>query len=153
MTFTITNRQAAGRPRPKMATSNYLTYCIRQPMITHFRPATCAEVDCGAWRGGWQLRVEQLTPELLRAARNSGKRYREMTVTEGETYLVYEPGQACFDSVNHRLPLERPAFFYEGRGDFRSFTIRRARQHANAEDWADSMAHHLDHVRSEIQKG
>jgi len=141
-------------PPLKMAPQNYLTFAIRQPMQTHYRLATCAEVECGAYLGGWQLRVESLTPELLHVARNSGKRFKELEVTEGEHYIVYEPGQPCFNAMKHRISLERPAFFYAGRGHWsRMFSTRTAQQFKKPEHWAEGMAAHLDRIRIEIQKG
>ena len=34
---------------PKLPASQRKTYAIKQ----HFRPATCAEVECAPWRNGW----------------------------------------------------------------------------------------------------
>ena len=48
-----------------------------------------------------------LTPEMAQTARTTGRRYREMHVQEGETWLVFEAGQPCFRASTHRKSLER----------------------------------------------
>jgi hypothetical protein len=142
-------------PALQMAPQSYLTFAIRQPMVTHFRVATCAEVECQAYLGGWQLRVEQLSDMLLHTARNAGKKFMELEVSETEHYLVFEPGQPCFSAAQHRAPLERPAFFYAGRGHWSSriFSTRTAQKFNRPEDWAERMDEHLDRIRVKIQEG
>lgn len=138
---------------PLMPTQNYMTYAIRSPISTHTRPATCAEVGCPAYTNGWQYRVQDLTPSDLYAATHAGKRFRRVTVAEGEDYLVFESGQPCFGTRQHRVPLDRPEHYFVGRGDQRSFTTRTARRHKRPEDWVDDMRTQLDVIRTEIQKG
>lgn len=138
---------------PKMPTQLYKTYAVRSPISTHFRAATCAEVDCEAYVNGWQLRVEGLTPDLLYTAKHSGRKFKEVEVAKGETYLIFEAGQFCFAASTHRKSLDRPEFYYTGRGDFRSFSIRKADQFAKPEEWVDSFQHHLDKINTEIQRG
>jgi hypothetical protein len=146
------------RPEPLMSSQAYKTFSTRSPLTTHFRKATCAEVQCAGYVNGWTFSVTalKLDPQLDYLARHSGKRFREVDGTpnglEG-LYLVYEPGQTCFDIDSHVTALERPAFYYVGRGDNRTFSTRRALQHSRAEDWVDDMSNHLDKIRTEIEKG
>jgi hypothetical protein len=138
---------------PKMPTQLYKTYAVRSPADTHYRAALCEEVDCEAYLNGWQLRVEGLAPDLLYTAKHSARRYSVVEVGPSETYLVFEAGQHCFAVSTHRKSLERPEFYFAGRGDFRSFSTRKAEQFTRPEDWVDSFANHLDTIRTEIDKG
>lgn len=141
------------RARPKGPTNAYTTFAVRSPLDTHFRKATCEEIDCPEYIQGWQLRKEDLTPELLYTATHCGRKYQEIQIKEGETYLVFEPGQPCFRESTHIIPNGRPELFYAGSGDFRSFRIRNARQHANAENFVDEMATTLDKIRTLQERG
>jgi hypothetical protein len=85
---------------------------------------------------------------------HAGKRYKEMQLADDdETYLVFEPGQVCFQASSHRLSLERPEFYYAGRGDYRSFSNRRATKFQRPEDWVDSSANHLGMIIDAINQG
>lgn len=146
----LTHTQTHGW-QPLMPTHNYQTYAIRSPLQTHTRRATCAEVDCPANANGWQYRVQSLTPSDLYAAEHAGKRFRRVHIAEGEDYLVFEAGQPCF--AKHRVSLDRPEFYFVGRGDRRSFTPTLAREHTRPIDWVDDMQNHFDKLRTEIEKG
>ena len=138
---------------PLMPTGNYKTFALRQPLATHFRKATCQEIECEAYMNGWNFRREGMDPRLYYVATHSHRSWREVVLAPGESYLVFEPGQPCFDADNHRIAIDRPAFFFAGRGDFRSFTTRQARQHANADDWVDEFATQLDQINTQIERG
>jgi len=148
----ITHAQSRGFV-PLMPAHNYQTYAIRSPLQTHFRAATCAEIECPAYANGWQYRMQELSPADIYAAEHSGKRWRKVHIREGEDYLVFESGQPCFAARSHRIPLDRPEFYFVGRGDRRSFSTRQARKHARPEDWVDDMQTHLDVIRREVEKG
>lgn len=147
----IMNRKV-NRPVPLMATHRYKTYRVMSPLSTHFRRATCAEAVCKAYQEGWTYKKSDLDERLLYIVTHAGKRYRE-TEFDNSTYLVFEPGQACFQSSTHVVPLDRPEFYYAGRGDFRSFSVRKAQVFNKPEHWTESFAEHLDTIRTEIEKG
>lgn len=131
----------------------YKNFAIRSPIQTHTRPATCVEIGCLAYHNGWQYRIETLLPEDLHVAIHSGKRCRIVDVKEGESYLVFEPGQPCFDAPNHRVTLDRPEIFLVGRGHYSQFQAKTARRHANGENFMDDMINHLDVIVTEIKRG
>jgi hypothetical protein len=142
------------RPEPKMAAAAYKTYAVVSPLSTHFRPATCAEVDCPHYVNGWRVRVEALTPDLLHAARTSGRKYAEQRVAEGETWLVFEAGQDCFKTRDHRTRLDRAPLYVVRDGDHRGNPRQtRARQHLNPGNWVDDFATHQQAIADEIKKG
>lgn len=137
---------------PKLRSHQYKTYAIRSPLSTHFRPATCQEFGCEAYEKGWSYKKSDLDERLLYIVTHAGKRYREMDF-DGAAYLVFEPGQACFQASMHKVSLERPEIYIAGRGDHRSFSARRAQQFKRPEDWTDSFAHHLDAIRKVREEG
>jgi hypothetical protein len=142
------------RPTPLMDPSRYKTYAVVSPLSTHFRKATCAETACPHYLNGWGVRVENCTPDLLHAARTSGRRYRELHVAEGENWLVFEPGQECFRASTHYLREERPPLFLVRDGDHRGNPRRtKTRQHLNPQTWVDDFAEHQQTLADEIKKG
>lgn len=142
------------RPQPLMDAAAYKTYEMRSPLSTHFRPATCAEVDCPHYLHGWRVRVEALTEDLLHAAQNSGRAYTEQSIAEGETYLVFAAGQPCFKASQHRKRLDRPPLYIVRDGDHRGNPRgTKARLHQRAQDWVEDFATHQQAIAEEIEKG
>jgi len=140
------------RVTPNMPTGNYKTYRVMSPLATHHRSATCAEVNCHAYTEGWTYKKSDLDERLLYLVTHAGKRYRE-TDFDNATYLVFEPGQACFQASTHTVPLDRPEFYYAGQGDYRSFSTRRAQKFTRPDDWVDSFANHIDKINTVIERG
>jgi hypothetical protein len=133
----------------------YKTFQIASPVETHYRVATCAEAECKAYKEGWTYKKADLIAEnLLYLVTHAGKRYQEMALDEGgEVYLVFEPGQTCFQARAHRVSLERPEFYFAGRGDYRSYSPRSANQFDRADQWVESFAEHQDIINKVIQEG
>lgn len=128
--------------------SNQVSYRILNPTSTHYRPATCEEVDCDHFLNGWQVRVEGLPEELLHTARNSGRSFTEMRVSEGVTYLVFAPGQACFKAKTHLTNIGRnPLFVVDTPAD--NGRIRR-RKHSSADSWGDDLHTHTDDLLGDL---
>lgn len=121
-------------------------HTISAPLATHWRPATCAQVGCEQYRAGWRLRLEGLSDRDLAAVDASGRRYVREEGGPGETWLVFEAGQACFRSRQHRLPSGR-AELYVVRRQFSSA------QQLNAADWADSLQHETARVAAARERG
>lgn len=140
------------RAEPAMPAGAYKTYQIAAPLSSHFRPATCAEVDCPDYLRGWRVRWEPLTPELRHAATTSGRRYRLEVVSATESWLLYEAGQPCFRAGEHRKRLERPELFVVRGGDHRQ-AIGETRRHTRPEDWVDDFANHQDRIASAQRRG
>src|SRR6476620_8795741 len=91
---------------PAMGPEAYKTYEIRSPLATHYRDATCAEVDCEASAYGWRTTVDVGT-ELGRKQANYIRLLsaRSFTVVENGTLVsfTFPAGQACF--VEHKVPV------------------------------------------------
>lgn len=151
-------QQRVNRFTPAMPTQAYKTYAVRTQLKTHYRPARCAEIDCPDYLNGWYLKIDGTPQDLLHIATHSGKKYvvgELMNPQTAETFkaLIFEAGQECFRVSTHVKSLERPEFFYVGRGDFRSFSTRRASQFDRADQFVDSFATHLDRIRTKIERG
>lgn len=142
------------RIMPRVGPEAYKTYQVAAPLSTHWRKATCAEVDCEQHEHGWRVRVEGLPPEMLHAAKTSGRRWREEQIAEGETWLLFEAGQACFKASEHRIRVDRPELFLVKGGDFRGNPHGiPTRQHANGRDWVDDFGEHQQRVADQREKG
>ncbi|TGZ14750.1 hypothetical protein DV517_62330 [Streptomyces sp. S816] len=142
------------RIEPQMGPEAYKTYAIVSPISTHMRRATCEEVGCEHHLNGWRVRVEALTPDLVRAARDSGRKYTEQSIAEGETWLVFEAGQTCFKAHEHRAPIGRPPLYLVRDGDYRGNPRRtKARLHQRPGDWVEDFAEHQQALADEIKKG
>lgn len=142
------------RPEPLMPSHAYKTYAVVAPIGTHFRQGTCAEANCEHYLNGWKVRVENLTPDLLHAAKTSGRKYTEQRVAEGETWLVFEAGQPCFRESQHRVRIDRPPLYVVRDGDHRGNPLKtKARVHHNPANWVEDFAEHQQRIADEIAKG
>ncbi|OYP14079.1 hypothetical protein CFC35_05800 [Streptomyces sp. FBKL.4005] len=142
------------RIEPQMGAESYKTYAMVSPLSSHFRPATCAEVDCPHYLNGWRVRVEGLTPQDIHAAKTSGRRWIEQRVADGETWLVFEAGQPCFKASQHRTRVDRPPLYIVRDGDHRGNPRgTKARLHQRAADWQEDFAEHQQKLADEIRKG
>lgn len=129
----------------------YKTYQIVAPASTHWREATCAEVECEAYAWGWDTVVDASTDLGARQAKyitgKSGRAYYESRDGSMVTY-TFTPGQTCF--ATHRLPLEREPIYLVRGGDVRRYTSRTQR---NGDDWLEDFAEHQDMLHTEIERG
>lgn len=141
------------RITPAMGPENYKTYQIAAPVSTHWQPATCEEVDCPNYLNGWQVRLEGLTPQQIHDATHCGRKYTQVSVMAGETWLVYEAGQPCFACSSHRKRIERDERFLVTGGDYRGNPRNERYEHAEPADWQEDMADHLDRLRTAQERG
>lgn len=151
------------RIRPLGPTQAYKTYAIRSPLNTHYRKATCQEIDCDAYLNGWYFFKDALDEQLLYTATHSGRRYHELYMDEGGVllgnvvaqgnYLVFYAGQPCFKVDSHVISLQRPELYLVGRGDYRSFSPRAARRHTSPENFVDDWTTHQDQLNTRHERG
>lgn len=142
------------RPKPVGPPNAYETFRVAQPLSTHYRRATCAEIDCKAYREGWTFKLDQIDAQMMHVIKQSGKRYRRQELGN-DVYLVFEPGQACFAARSHTIPLQRPPFFFRGKGDHRLFRVRKGEtiSFGHADDWRDCMIDRLEIIHRTSRKG
>jgi hypothetical protein len=136
---------------PALPSQHFKTYEIIAPLQTHFRPATCEEVECEAWRNGWKTLVAHDSEAALYIRSGaSGRRFDEVGFGREPGALVqflFAPGQKCFAADRHRVPLEREPLYVARGGDARGNPMRERRVHTRASDWQEDFAGHLDRVR------
>lgn len=143
------------RVPPRMGPEAYKTYAVVSPLGTHFRRATCEEVACPHYANGWRVRVEGLPPDMLHAARTSGRKYVEQDITKGETYFVFAAGQPCFRASDHRTRVsDRPPLYVVRDGDHRGNPRgTKDRVHHRPDNWLDDFATHQQAISDAIEKG
>jgi hypothetical protein len=135
-----------------------LHFNVRSPLATHWREASCEEIDCESYRTGWRLRYDTLPPDMQYAATHSGRRYTEITVdfdpdtqqfyNPPATFLVFEAGQPCFRSRQHRVPTGRPEV-YVARNDMTGERVL----HTSPQNWVDHCGEHVESIVDIMKRG
>lgn len=140
--------------RDHLAAHEMQTYTIKAPLATHFRAATCAEVECAAHVHGWVSRIDESTDLGQRQAgyirHHSGRRFTETRDEAGLTVFTFPAEQTCF--TEHKVPLHRPELFLVRGGNLTTSTGE-VRRHANGEDWADDLQTHQQKIADTFEKG
>ena len=123
---------------------------ILNPLETHFRPATCEEVDCQAYFGGWQTTLDESTDLGQKQAhyirRESGRSFSEHRNSLGLTEFTFAAGQPCFRVAEHRTNIGRAPMFVVDDGEQRY-------RHSSADSWVDDLRTHTEAIFDEINKG
>lgn len=134
----------------------YQTYEIDAPLATHWRQASCAEVDCPHHIHGWATTVLPDSDDesfMKRACESLGIKWTRFDVTpEGFRRYIFPGGQSCFKARTHRLPLEKPAIFKVWAGDWRG-SDGTGRVFATPENWIDHFATHQDKLADLVNRG
>jgi hypothetical protein len=138
------------RIEPKMPSGAYRTYLIERPRDTMVR-AACEQVDCKAWRNGWETFVDEST-DLGRAQAEyirtrSRRTFQEGKTGAGLTVFTFEKGQRCF--VDHET---RPEVYGVVNGDHRQ-AFGTVRTHVRASDWVEDFGEHQQDLAEQIERG
>lgn len=142
------------RVEPNLPVQAYKTYGMHSPNSTHTRKATCAEVECEAWKSGWVTRVPFHSPlaEFI-AGRTHGRHFTETTgIGTGEREFLFPPGQKCFRSSQHVVSLSRPPILTVRGGDWRGSTSETF-VHQSAENWVEDFALNQQAIADTHQRG
>lgn len=142
------------RVTPKLPANAVKTYSIRSPLATHFRKATCQEVDCANYTNGWLTRLDTAIPQQAQLANDIRLRLgRKFVAVERGTIVefTFPPGQQCF--ARHQVPLQRPEFYVVRDGDWRGNPRGTAPVQRTADDWLDDFANHQDRLKTAIERG
>jgi|SRR5580698_9161685 hypothetical protein len=139
------------RIQPGLPPQSYKSYEMRYPLRTHWRKATCEEVECDHWVMGWDTLIDTSTDLGQRQYDYChGDRSRSFTEKrEGLTIVRfhYGPGNQPFPGPrhDHRVKVERPPLFVVSGGDWRGNPRGTDPVlHRNGENWADDFATHQD---------
>lgn len=141
------------RFHPLLPVQAMQTYSVAQPLATHWREATCKEVDCKYWQLGWVTLVDERTglgqAQAAYIRRQSGREFREERRADGLTEFTFAAGQRCFRQ--HRVPLGRDTLFRKARGDWRGFLSRPIIMAGI--DWLDDFVEHQFRIARKIKEG
>ena len=113
---------------------NLQRFRISLPVSTHRIPATCEEVDCIHYLGGWMTIVAVGSPQEDLIRKRSGRRWR-VQMKDGSTTIlefIFEPGQQCFRE-HTRLSGRPPFYIHETAGGRRLHTPEGFMEHAHQE--------------------
>jgi hypothetical protein len=153
--MTVPTREGM-RILPNLPAADYRTYQLLAPRPTHFRPASCAEVECEAHQNGWQSIVDTSTELGRRQAdyirREAGRRYSEQADEHGRAVFTFPAGQRCF--ADHQVSLDRAPLYVVRDGDWRGNPRgTEPRIHTRPADWVDDFATHQDRLARLIERG
>jgi hypothetical protein len=139
---------------PLLPASAKKTYSIKAPQATHWRKASCAEVECQGQEHGWVSLIDETTELGQRQAQYirtlSGRQFKEERSEQGLTAFTFEPGQTCF--TEHEVPLGKPELYIVRDGDL-SRSLGNLRVHTRAQDWAEDFATHQQTIADAIKEG
>ncbi len=142
---------------PKLPASAMKTYRILAPQATHFRPATCAEMDCPAYVNGWSTTIDETSELGQKQAhyirKQSGRRFTAARNPLGLTVFTFEAGQKCFRAGEHQTRLERPEIFVVRDGDHRGNPRGTETRRHTADTWVDDFAHHQQSLADKYEEG
>lgn len=131
----------------------YKTYGLSAPRATHFRKATCQEVECKAYAHGWVTTVDTSTTLGAQQANyirlHSGRSFRVNTLGEMVAF-TFAPGQQCF--AMHKVSLEREPIMVVRGGDWRA-NLGLIRRHTRPVDWVDDFAENQQSIVDAQQRG
>lgn len=138
---------------PKIGPEHYKTYQITAPKTTHFRKATCKEVECAGYVNGWKTIVPDRSPQASYIRGASGRKFTETKQPDQLVEFLFPPGQMCFRADDHRISLEREPFFVVRGGDYRGNPRGIEPVVRKVEDWVDDFATHQQGIADAIQRG
>lgn len=143
---------------PKMRPEMYKTYSWRQPLSSHWRQATCEEVDCIDFLNGFVLTVETDTDlgrkrfDFLTHDKTRSCSIQRLSL--GMFKFIYAPGNTCMKAYDHRIQVGRPPRLLVLGGDWRGNprnvpTI----VHSRMDDWIEDFATHQDMIAERFRRG
>lgn len=140
---------------PRLGPEAYKTYQIVAPVSTHFRPATCKEIECAGYTRGWKTTVLPDSPQARYIRHSSGRKFTEAKNENGDGTVVFTfpPGQTCFRAADHRKSLEREPFYVVRGGDTRGDPRQEAPRRFRSGDWVENFADHQQSISDRIKRG
>jgi len=140
------------RIKPNMPVGAYTTYSLTMPKDTHWRKATCEEVECQPWRNGWKTIVPTASPQAdYIRAKQHGRHFTEAPADGGMAEFTFPPGQPCFRSGEHRLQLQRPPIASLRGGDWRAATT--PVKVVNLQEWVNRFGENQVALKDRVERG
>lgn len=149
MVFDSVNR--VQRLKPLMPVGGMQTFEVRAPIATHWRTASCAEIECEHHLKGWATTVLAGSDDE-RLIRGSGRAWvGPERLPDGFLRYVFPSGQKCFGASRHRVRIDKPELFLLAEGDWRWRGAPRVFD--RPEDWVDHFATHQDKIATIVNRG
>ena len=157
---------------PGLSVTDMKTYGIRAPLSTHWRKATCTEVECEGHRTGWltvlveasppgpavgvsvrkmMALVDRYTQRAYYIRHLSGRSFIESKDSSGATVFDFASGQDCFEE--HQVRVDRPELFEVRGGDWRGNPRREGMTHDRPDNWVEDFAEHQDRIATRLDRG
>lgn len=139
---------------PRMSVNAYRSFEVHAPLSTHFRDASCAEVECQNHLSGWVSRFDVTTTEGREWSRAIGQSGRKFTWEKHGNVVTFRfpPGQTCFQAP-HKVRIPRPELYVIRDGDWRGNPTGKVRRERQPLLFVEQMAENLGRLSSEIEKG
>lgn len=142
---------------PMLPVTAVKTYSIAAPRATHWRAATCAEVECENHTHGWVSDIDESTEDGQKWAflirKRSGRSYTETRLDSGVTRFAFGPGQTCFQASEHKLPNGRPELYVVRGGDWRGNPRGEIQQGLTPGQWTDDFGQHQEVLADRLKRG
>lgn len=140
------------RIEPALPPGAFQSYRIIAPIKTHWRRATCEEVNCARLVNGWASLIDTNTELGKQQAeyitRHSGRAFKvERDPRPGFLRFTFEPGQECFEP--HKVRIDRPELFVLQQGDYRNRGNAPTRRFESSEDWLEDFNNHQEKLRKD----
>ncbi|MEV7140767.1 hypothetical protein [Streptomyces tauricus] len=139
------------RLQPVGPADAYQTFALRTRSDRQIK-AVCEQVNCPAWRGGWESVIDERTDlgrgQAAYIRQTSGRTFREQPRADGMTVFRFDSGQRCF--AEHRT---RPELYLVRDGDWRGNPTGRVRRHDSAQDWVEHAQHELGRFNEDRRRG
>jgi hypothetical protein len=143
------------RIAPVLPVGAMQTYQVIAPVSTHWRDATCVEVDCQHHLRGWRTVVDESTTlgqgQAYYIRHDRTRSHTEEKLASGLTQFTFKPGQNCF--TKHRVRVPKPEIYIVRDGDWRGNPTGRRRVHTNARDWVEDFGEHQLTVEERVKRG
>lgn len=139
------------RIEPRLPVHAVTTYQVSSPG----RRATCEEVGCGYYLGGWKTVVPSVMAPQVREDCRGRYSFTETPQPGALTEFTFTPGQQCFEGLagKHRLPAEGRERWIRRGGDWRGNPRGELYEHTRAEFWVEDFAEHQQTLAERLQEG
>lgn len=136
---------------PQGPAQAYQTFSVRSRSDRAVR-AVCEDVQCQAWREGWESVIDESTDlgkqQAAYIRTQSGRTFRELRTAAGLTVFRFDSGQRCF--ADHQT---RPELYLVRDGDFRGNPTGRRRVHTRPSDWVEHMQEEFGRFNDDRERG
>jgi hypothetical protein len=141
------------RIQPMLDVRQMRTFQVDAPLATHWRRASCAEVDCPDYLNGFVTTVLAGSDDED-ALKASGRKWSSTTANpDGTISYTFEAGTECWSSFRHRVRVREDSLWIVRDGDWRGNPTGRARRHTRPADWVDEFADHQDKLAEAQRRG